>query len=72
MKYIDRHDAIGEDDYNQETKMYVDNDYLLNYKSFYGSTSLGINHAKKFRVSFINLNEIDSDKNDFKITISQD
>jgi len=60
MRYVDKHETNSQSDYNSEKKMYVDNDYLMNYKSFLGGAAVSINSATKFKVAYINLKNRDS------------
>jgi len=61
MRYIDKHDSNSESEANSEIKKFVDNDHLLNYKSWFtGSKVISVNSATKFKVAYINLKQKDS------------
>lgn len=71
MRYVDKHDANSEGDFNSETKKYVDNDYILNYKGFFGGTAISMDSATKFKMAYVNLKSRTSEELEkFKITIS--
>ena len=56
MRYVDKHIAQGQSDYNSEKKIYVDNDYFLHYKGWFGAgDAVSVNSATKFKVGYINL-----------------
>jgi len=61
MRYVNKHDSNSESDANTEKKMFVDNEYLLNYKSFFtGSNAVLVDSAVKFKVAYINLKQRES------------
>ena len=58
MRYVDKHIAQGQSDYNSEKKVYVDNDYILHHKGWFGAgDAVSVNSATKFKVGYINLKQ---------------